>query len=937
MFKFFRKREKPVRQDWRPHWVLSLLHRIWMILFTGFKIALGAVSTVLLITIICGLVFAGVFGDYLQGDIMDSASNFDLGDEEMDLSSFIYYYNSNGQIEELQQIYAATSRQLATLDEIPEDLIHAAVAIEDKRFYEHQGVDWFTTVKAFANMFFGEDTVGGSSITQQLIKNETGEDSVTVQRKVLEFFRACNIEKRYDKDVIIAEYLNSIYLGQGCRGVKSAAEAYFGKELRLLTTAECASLIAITNNPSLYDPYMPAFEEGGRTGWDRNTTRKEIILAEMLDQGWINEEEYEEAINQKIVLKSGIDDEDRWAECVNEGCDYAGVVGSYEKNGETYTCPQCNKVTDIAQDASQEVYSWFVDTLLEDVAMAMAERDGMEWNDSTAEHYKILIGKGGYHIYSTLDMEAQNAVDAIYKDLNEIPDTWSAQQLESSIVLVDNRTGDIVAMAGAVGEKTVFDALSYATDAKLQSGSSIKPISIYAPAFELGNYSPATVIKDLPYMYDESDDGKPWPRNDNKRYSYSRTLFSAIEDSVNAVATNTLAKIGTSYGYKYAKEIFGLSTLVDRYEDSSGLVLSDIDLSPLAMGAQTKGVTVRDMTNAFATFANDGVYRYGRTFTKVLDNEGNLVLDNTQQSRQILSQKTVDYMNYCLTNAVNYGTGKDAKISGTVVAGKTGSTSSFRDRWFCGYTEYYTAAVWCGYREAEVINLKNASFTNPAAHLWKKVMTPLHEGKDSVKLYNENKMTKVAICLDSGKLATDACKNDVRSVSRVQEVMVYKEDRPTETCDKHVTVDYCITGDGVANEYCKHLANAGASVQLGSHSLLKMTQDEFLEILKAKNYGLDSQYVRDDYVYLVDGAGKDADFKGFSNRVNAGISAPYKVCTAHTQADWDKYQQEHAPKPPETDPPVEPENPVDPNQPENPIDPTVPQEPTQPTEPVPTN
>ncbi len=904
MFEFFRKGKKPVRQDWKPHWVLGLLQKLWMILFSAFKIVAGAAATVLLIVVVCGFVFVGVLADYLQEDIMPSASNVDLGGEDLDLSSFIYYIKADGQIEELQQIYAATSRQLAALEEIPKDLIHAAVAIEDKRFYEHQGVDWFTTIKAFANMFFGEDTVGGSSITQQLIKNQTGEDSVTVQRKVLEFFRATNIEKRYDKDIIITEYLNSIYLGQGCRGVKSAAEAYFGKELRLLTTAECASLIAITNNPSLYDPYMPAFEEGGRTGWDRNTSRKEIILDEMLAQGWISEEEHTEAINQQIVLKSGIADEDRWAACTNEDCDYEATVSTYQKDGETYTCPQCGKTTDIAQDASQEVYSWFVDTLLEDVAKAMAERDGMEWNDSTAEHYKILIGKGGYHIYSTLDMEAQNAVDKIYQDLKQIPDTWSAQQLESGIVVVDNRTGDIVAMAGGVGEKTVFDAHSIATDAKLQSGSSIKPLSVYAPAFEMGSYTPATVITDLPLWYE--DDDSPFPRNDNRKYSYSRSLYSAIKDSVNAVAANTLSQIGTSYGFKYAKEIFGLSTLVERYQNSDGTYSSDIDYSPLAMGAQTVGVSLRDMTNAFATFANDGMYRGGRTFTKVYDNEGNLVLDNTQESEQIISKKTVDYINYCLTNAVDAGTGRDAKISGTVVAGKTGSTSSFRDRWFCGYTEYYTAAVWCGYRDPEVINLKNASFTNPAAHLWMKVMTPLHMNKEAVQLYDESKMTTVEICLDSGKLATDACKSDVRTVSRVDKVMVYKEDRPTEVCDKHVTVDYCVTGNGVANEYCKHLYEAGASITMGSQILVKLTQSQLSEILRAEDFGLDSQFLRDDYVYLVDAAGNDASFKGFHNNINGGVTAPYKACTVHTKSAWDAYQAAHPTAPPETTEPSMP-------------------------------
>ncbi len=884
---------KKKTQAWDPQRVWALLKRVWAVLFAAFKVAAGAVATVLLICVVCGFVFVGMLANYLQEDIMPSAS-MELGGYDMDLTSTMYYVNADGQIEVLQELYATTDRKIATYEEIPEALIHAAVAIEDKRFFEHQGVDWFTTIKAVAGMFFSDDTVGGSSITQQLIKNQTGEDSVTVQRKVLEFFRATYVEKRYDKDVIITEYLNWIYLGQNCSGVKSAAEAYFGKELQMLTIAECASLISITNNPSMFDPYSEReFEYAGEmmNGKQRNRYRQVLVLNEMLSQGWISQEEYDEAYAQELVFKSGIDEQDRWEVCENSECNYENIVSTFIKDGDAYYCPKCGAQVDVAGDASQEVYSWFVDTVLEDVAMALAEKDEVEWNDSTEEYYKTLIGKRGYHIYTTLDMEVQNAVDKIYTDLDEIPDTWSAQQLESGIVVVDNSTGDIVAMAGGVGEKTVFDAYSIATDSKLQSGSSFKPISVYAPAFESGTITPATVVKDMPFFYDEEGDN--WPKNDNKLYSYSRTIFSAIEDSVNAAATNTLALIGVSYGYKYAKEMFGMSTLTDSYVNSDGTIATDRDYAPLALGAQTTGITVRDMTNAFATFANNGTFRYGRTFTKVYDTEGNLILDNTQESREIISEKTVNYMNYCLTNAVNYGTGTRAKISGTVVAGKTGSTSSFRDRWFCGYTEYYTAAVWCGYRSPEVINPVGGNY-NVAAELWRKVMEPLHKGKQSVALYDSDGMVDVTVCLDSGKVATDACLNDVRGISRVQTVKVYEEDLPTEVCDKHVLVDYCASGNGVANEYCTHLSEAGASVTLKKSALVKMTQDELQEILAASKVGLSaSDFVRDDYVYLVDSTGAAANFKGFYNNINASVLEPYKVCTQHTKRDLDSYLAAH--------------------------------------------
>ncbi len=886
------EKKKKQRQDWKPHWSFATLYKIWMVVFTGLKIALGAAATVLLIVIVCGLSFAGILGDYLQDEVLPFADMV-MENYDMDETSYLYHVDSDGQIKVLQQIFADIESSRAEFEEIPKDLIHAAVAIEDKRFYEHQGVDWFTTVKAVVNMFFGDETVGGSSITQQLVKNVTKEDSVTVQRKVLEFFRAVDLEKKYDKDTIITMYLNYIYMGQGCKGVKSAAATYYGKELQSLTLAECASLISITNNPSLYDPYSDdVFEFRGEMmdGMQRNKYRQELVLDEMLSQGWITEEEHAQALAQELVLKNGIDEKDRITHCPKAECGYSGTVSQLVHTESEYYCPQCGSQILVAEDSSEGMYSWFVDTALEEVAMDLCQKDGMPWNDTTSQMYMDMISRSGYHIYTTLDMQAQDQVDKIYKDLNEIPDTYSGQQLWSGIVIIDNRTGDIVALAGNVGEKTDHDAWNNVSDAKLQSGSSIKPISVYGPAFELGAITPATVVKDLPYLYDEEDNGSPWPWNDNRIYNYSRTIYTAIVNSVNAVAVNTLEMIGPSYGYNFAKDKFGISTLVDRYEDSSGLVMSDIGLSPLAMGAQTKGVTVKDMTAAFATFANDGVYRTARTYTKIYDSEGQLVYDNEQESNEILSEKTVNYMNYCLTNAVTSGTGGRAQISGMTVAGKTGSSSSFRDRWFCGFTGYYTASVWCGYETPEPINPVGGNY-NVAAELWRKVLEPLHKGKSNVALYDRSKMTSVAICLDSGKLATDACSQDIRSgqLSRVESVQLYPEDIPTQSCDKHVSVELCVSGNGVANEYCKLLGSVNTAMEFKPSALVKLTQAEVNEILAAEKFNLVEHYVRDDYVYLVDSSGNGVDFTGFHGNINAGVKAPYKVCTAHTKADWEKY------------------------------------------------
>lgn len=876
--------KKVVRQSWKPHPALQHLYRIWMVLFAVFKIALGALATVVIICGVCALVFAGTLGTYLQQDIIPMAG-MDLESFNLDLNSFVYCVNSDGEIELLQRVHAENNREWVEYEYIPENLIHATIAIEDKRFYEHQGVDWITTIKACARMFFGDGSKGGSTITQQFIKNWTGENSVTVQRKVLEIFRAIEFEKRYDKEVVLEWYLNTIYMGQRRYGVKLAAEIYFGKELEQLTVAECASLISITNNPSLYNPYRTNLDNGGLSGAERNRVRMIDTLDEMKAQGWITEEEYTQAINQEIVFKWGIDPQDRITTCTNENCDYRGTVASYTLQNGVYFCPECKRATDVTADASQEVYSYFVDTVLEDVAEAMAERDGVEWNDETKKAYKQIIQSGGYHIYSTIDPDVQAAVDSIYMDLSQIPKPRGGQQMQSAMVVTNVATGDIVAMAGGVGTGKEHDGWNRATDSKLQTGSSIKPISIYAPGFEAGAITPATVVKDLPHDYNP---GYGWPKNDNRKYSYARTVKSGIQSSVNAVAANTLEIIGTGYSFKFAKEQFGLSGLLEKYKAADGTVMSDEGFAPLAMGAQTIGVSVRDMACAFGTFANNGVYRKGRTFTKVYDSDGNLILDNTQVTREILSRKAVDYTNYCLELAVTSGTGGEAKISGQTVYGKTGTTASNKDRWFCGFTGHYVAAVWCGYDQPEVINISG----NPSAQLFRKVMSKIHSGLPKVNLVDTRNMVSVTMCLDSGKLATSACTNDVRiggDFGRTDSAMVYKEDAPKATCDKHVSVDFCTEGGGVATEFCKKFAAAGKAT-IVPKSLVKLTQKEVDAIAKAGGYGLDSEYLRDDYIYLITNDGKDGAFRGLKGDKNMNVTAPYVLCTTHTEAEWKAFE-----------------------------------------------
>ena len=875
-----RRRVKKPRQQWNPHWTLKLVYTLLSVFFSAVKIAVGAAATVVLIVLVCGGVFVGTLGDYLQNDILTEAANWSIDDYGMDETSFVYYVDRNSNIQQLQQIYTTTDRQVAPLDEIPQALIDATVSIEDKRFYEHQGVDWITTVKACLNMFFGGDSqFGGSTITQQLIKNVTDQKSVTVQRKVMEIFRAQVFEREYDKDKIIEEYLNRIYLGRGCYGVKSAAAEYFGKELQSLTVAECASLISITNNPSLFNPYSTSvYEYKGeeRDGAGRNRYRQLNVLSEMLDQGYLTEEQYQEAVDQEMVFKSGIADEDKWAVCENTRCRYEGTMQTFRNEGGSYFCPECGTQTSVKTSASQHIYSWYVDAVLVDVAADFAAADGFDWDELDEQMRNVYlerIQRGGYHIYTPLDMEVQKTVDSIYGDLANIPKTNSQQQLQSAIVVIDNRTGDVVALSGGVGEKDTFYAYNKATQAKLQTGSAQKPVSVYAPAFEIGAISPATVIKDLPVYY---EDGVGWPKNDNRQYQYARTVYQGIVSSVNTISVRTLDLIGYDYAYSFAKYNLGQENLIENYPLENGQSKSDLDRAPLALGALTIGSTVRDMSAAYATFANDGVYREARLYTKVYNSAGELVLDNTQEERRVLSDKTVNYINYCLYNAANHGTGGAAIFGGQSIAGKTGTTSSNRDRWFCGYTSHYTAAVWCGYNIPEQIHLN----TNPAAQLWRKVMQPIHQGLGNEGLFNANAMRSVNICLDSGLVATDACHMDARGINRVVSAMCYPEDIPEGTCNKHVAVHYCVTGGGVAGEYC----GAFGDSEIVTRSLVKLTQAEVNEIKEAYYSGLVDVYVSDGYVYFIDNSGEEAIWYGFFG--NTTGNGPYLTCPLHNEHYW---------------------------------------------------
>ncbi len=617
-------------------------------------------GTIVLIGILTALLFTCVFAVYVKTCIIPT-SELDLGDFNLNQSSTIWYQDENGEWQELVTLSGTEKRKWVSLDEIPEDMAHALVAIEDKRFYTHNGVDWLRTGKAAINMFTGSRTFGGSTITQQLIKNLTHQDDVTVQRKILEIFQALEFEKKYDKDDILEWYLNVVYFGEGCYGVQTAAQTYFGKDVSELSLAECAAIVGITNLPTYYDPFYSV---------EQNKDRQESVLKCMYDQGYITKAEYKDALAEVLVFVRGEN-----------------------------------------EPVEPQVYNYYTENVIRDVVNDLVEQKG--YSEQVAEH---LLYTGGYQIYCCMDKEIQEQVESIYTDLSKLPQSTSGNstQLQSGIVIIDQYTGDIVATVGGTGEKTRNFGYDRATQATRPSGSSIKPLAVYGPAVEYGLISPSTWVLD-------ADEEKVslvnapagwYPKNSPNTYDGVITILTALQESKNTVSAQIMDKLTPAASFDFLTNRLNFTSLVEK----------DCGFAPLALGQQTWGVTVREMAQGFAAIANDGVLTQARTYTLVKNAKGEVVLDNQPRTQVAFSKNTARVMTYMLNNAATYGTGSGSRMNNMPVAGKTGTTTSNCDRWFVGYTPYYTCAVWTGYDTPEYMSFSG----NPAVTIWHDVMELIH-------------------------------------------------------------------------------------------------------------------------------------------------------------------------------------------------------------------
>lgn len=607
-------------------------------------------------------------------------------------ASFIYYTDKYGQTQELDQIASESSRIWVDSTQISQYMKDAIVSIEDERFYKHHGVDIKRTVGAtakyvLAKVGIGSSDYGGSTITQQVIKNITKETEKTSSRKIKEIMRAIALEKELTKDEILNMYLNIAFFGNNCNGVESAANTYFNKNASELTLTEAASIAGITQYPSEYEPINHP---------ENNVEKRNRVLGKMYELGKISESDYQVAVTSELVLDT-----------------------SYRQK-------------------QAKVTSYFVDQIVNDVISDLQSQKGYSEDFATQQVYN-----GGLKIYATIDTGIQEIMENTFENSD-----YAGGKSQAAMVVIDPYTGQIKGLIGGLGTKTDIRGWNRATQAKRQPGSSIKPLSVYAPALDKGKITESTVITDEEI---EIGNDKWKPKNSYNDFYGDMSVKEAVARSANIPAVKVLDELGVSTSYGYLQNQFHLSTLDE----------GDKNYSSLALGGLTNGVTVRDMAGAYSVFANNGQYITPHTYTQVVDSTGTVVLENRETGTQSISAAAAFITSDLLYGVVNssLGTGKRALLdSGMPTYGKTGTTDDDCDKWFVGYTPYYVGAVWFGFDNPASLSAYGIS-GNPSVYLWNSVMEKIHSGLSKKEFAKPINVVEANVCIHSGMLATATCES----------------------------------------------------------------------------------------------------------------------------------------------------------------------------------
>ena len=691
---------------------------------------MSVVLVLMSICLICGT-FACVYVYKFADDYVNGGKKIDLEEYKanQEQTSIIYGYDSNKQTVELLRLHGAQNRVWIDYKDIPKDMIDAFRDLEDKRFKEHKGVDWYGTVFGVVSSGFER---GASTITQQLIKNLTKEDGRTVSRKFYEILNALNVEIFYNKQVIMEFYLNTVYLGNGCYGVRTAAEKYFGKNVEDLNAAECAVIAAITKAPATFDPLT---EDGLaaliETDEDGNMGRQRYCLQCMLNEGSITQKEYDKAMKYELVFTNSEN--------------YKGSqVTKPEEEDEDYTEDDIKFTDKTDSDKSSYYVEYVIDTVIED----LMEEYELTYNEAWK---KVFFG--GLRIYTAVDLDVQRAAESVYVMRDTMPDEENTKDnpaAQSAITIMDY-SGRVVAMVGGAGPKDTFRGLNRATDSPRQPGSSIKPISVYAPAIENNVCTWSTMVQNYGIRLGSSR----WPVNYGGSHGSANsfvTVQSAVAQSLNTVPAQIVRRMGISTCFDFLVDDLKISTFITDEDDPD----YDGNYSSICVGGTSNGVTTLDMTAAFAIFGNNGYYFEPFCYYKVTNNDGSEVLleSGDSKGKQVLSESSAGVMRQLLKSVVSGGTAGGYGISGFETFAKTGTTSNDKDRWFVGGTPYYVAAVWYGYDQPKAITNTSG---NPAGKLFKAVLQKAHEGLESKYFPTASGVVARSYCRLTGDLASAGC------------------------------------------------------------------------------------------------------------------------------------------------------------------------------------
>lgn len=701
---------------------------------TGWKVFRICLFVLLALFIIgTGIVIGVITG------VIDKTEAIDLEDLQMfDLTSFVY----NKDNEQIGALVGSENRITIDYEDLPQNLIDAITSIEDERFFKHKGVDVKRTAGAIVTYILngGKSNFGGSTITQQLVKNATSDKESSWTRKIREWYRALVLETKMSKQEILESYVNTIYLGDGAYGMEVAAENYFGKSAKDVTLPEAAALAAIIQSPESTNPYKS--EEAK----NKLLARKDLVLDQMVKLGKISKEEGEEAKKQELVFKK----------------------------------------ENVKPTASTQ--SYYVDAVIEQVVADLQEQK----NVSRGVAMKMLYSDG-YKIYTPQDKGVQAAVDAAYNNPKLFYTDKQGKFMQSSMVVIEQSTGNVVGLIGGAGEKSGDLVLNRAVQQPRQPGSCMKPLGAYGPAFEQGVLSPGSGLDDS-----EFKQGSWAPGNYYGYFNGYVTAREAIAKSMNIPAVKANQKVDTTFAFNFAKNT-GLKNLVSKKENKSK---NDENAAALALGGVTKGFTALEMANAYATIANGGVYLTPKLYTKVLDRNDKEVLVADTEAKRVMKDSTAYMLTSCLQSVTQTGgtAAGSVKVGNMPVAGKTGNTNDDFDQWFCGFTPYYTIACWNGYDDTEKKAI-NRPYPYFCMRLFNTVMNDINKGKTVKQFEKPDTVVEATLCRDSGLVPTDACRTDPRGDRSLTDIIA-KGTTPTQTCNVHKRVKICNESGKVANAYC---------------------------------------------------------------------------------------------------------------------------------------